>query len=148
MSYNQLLYHIVFSTYMRRKTIDVEHDAELYSYISGIVKHLKGFVMAINGMPDHVHLVASLPVDHPLSYYIKEIKQSTSLWLRSNSNFPDWEHWSKGYAIITCSPLAIDPVLNYVRAQKEQHKKASFEDELRQMLSMLGIEYNPFEMMK
>ncbi|MCD8284627.1 MAG: IS200/IS605 family transposase [Prevotellaceae bacterium] len=147
MSYTNLTYHAVFSTHYRKRTISEEHAESLYAYIIGIVNRNKGCVRAINGMTDHVHIVMDIPADTSVSDFIKKIKQGSSAWLYKNENFHGWEGWCSGYAAFTCSPQSLDGALQYVRNQKEHHKKASFEDELRKMLSYVGLTYNELDLM-
>ncbi len=141
MSYRYLLYHLVFSTHARQRTISDKHDSELYAYLIGIIRNQGGVVRAVNGMPDHVHILLDIPPTVSVSDFIKKIKQSSSAWMRANRNFPYWDGWSKGYALFTCSPLAVEPVLRYVNNQKVHHKKANFEEELKEILRSAGIGY-------
>ncbi len=142
MSYRILIYHAVFSTYMRQRTISQEHESGLYSYILGVIGKRGGYVRAIGGMSDHIHIVFDLPPTISVSSLVKEVKQYSSTWLSDNPDFPNWNGWSRSYAIFTCSPLSIDPVIRYVRNQKEHHKKHSFEDELKKMLESANAPYN------
>jgi REP element-mobilizing transposase RayT len=52
-SYRQLLYHLVFRTRESRPVIDQDHAAELYAYISGIIKNKNSHLYRINGVEDH-----------------------------------------------------------------------------------------------
>ncbi len=49
MSHTRFLFHIVFATKDRFPLIDPRWESELYKYISGIVRNLKGRVIEING---------------------------------------------------------------------------------------------------
>lgn len=53
-------YHIIFSTKDREPLITEAYQPRLYEYIGGIVRHQGGIALAINGMEDHVHLLAKL----------------------------------------------------------------------------------------
>ena len=79
---------------------------------------------------------------HPslaLADYIRDIKVASSLWLKSHLGFPDFEGWSDGYAALTYSWRDKDMIVNYIKNQREHHKKESFEDEFRQLLIEQGI---------
>jgi len=79
---------------------------------------------------------------HPslaLADYIRDIKVASSLWLKSHPGFPDFEGWSDGYAALTYSWRDKDMIVNYIKNQREHHKKESFEDEFRQLLIEQGI---------
>ena len=63
MSYTNLVYHIVFRTYRSIPAIDEEHERELYAYAHGYITRHRAKLYRIGGMPDHVHLLVSLPPD-------------------------------------------------------------------------------------
>jgi REP element-mobilizing transposase RayT len=60
-TYTKLFYHIVFSTKNRERFITPTIEDELHKYISGVVRGIGGTIVEINGMPDHVHILAILP---------------------------------------------------------------------------------------
>ncbi len=134
MSYSKLIYHLVFPTHKRERTINEEHDKELYSYIIGVVSNSGGYVYAINGAPDHVHVLLDIPPSVAVTDYVRSIKQRASLWLRGNTSFPLWNGWGRGFSVFSCSPRDFSQVLRYIDNQKEHHKRGSYEDELRSML--------------
>ncbi len=142
MSHSKLVYHVVFPTHRRGRTISEEHDEELYAYLSGIARRLGCFVYAVGGMPDHVHAMLGIPPAVSVSDCVKALKQHSSAWLRDNAGFPRWEGWGKGYAVFTCSPRDIATVGRYVRGQKEHHRKGSFVEELKKFLASAGISYD------
>lgn len=142
MSYTKNVYHLIFGTHKRERTINAEHEQELYSYLAGIVKAKGGFVYAINGMPDHVHMVCDIPVTLSVADFMKSLKQSSSKWMRETGLFPQWSGWAEGYAEFTCSFYSMQRVIDYVRNQKKHHAKMTFGDELRVIFNQLGIQYD------
>lgn len=139
MSFIKSIHHIVFSTKFRKNTINVEHERELYAYIMGIINNLGGFLYRIGGMPDHIHILVEVPATKSLSEFVKTIKQSSSLWLRNNPSFPKWCGWEDGYGAFTYSQKELRNVIEYIKSQKEHHKKFSFIDEYRAWLIEMGV---------
>ncbi len=88
MSYIQSIYHIVFSTYRREWTINEEHECELYAVIMKQTETLRGKIIRIGGMPDHIHILVSLSSDISLAKYVQAVKTFTSKWLRESPDFP------------------------------------------------------------
>ena len=43
--------------------------------------------------------------------------------------------WQKGYGALSVSPSQKTQVVEYIRSQKEHHRKRSFQDEYRMLLS-------------
>ena len=77
---NQMM-HIVFSTKARAKLITPELAARLYPYFGGIARQHGCRLMAVGGMPDHVHLLLSLPATLALSKAVQLIKGNSSKWI-------------------------------------------------------------------
>ena len=134
MSYTQSLYHIVFRTYHSEPTILVNHERELYAIIMKQTENLRAKLIRIGGMPDHLHILVSLPADLTPAKYVQAVKTFTSKWLRENPSFPSWNGWSKEYAAISYGIRDKDMIANYIRNQKEHHKKVNFADEYRAFL--------------
>jgi len=55
------LTHVIFSTKDREPLIVPEAKPELYAYLGGLTRELKGKAYGINGTADHVHMLVSLP---------------------------------------------------------------------------------------
>ena len=58
MSYRQIYYQIVFSTYQRKPTIAEAHCEELYRDVWKIVKDHNCKLHRVNGTEDHIHIFA------------------------------------------------------------------------------------------
>jgi putative transposase len=141
-SYRQILYHIVFCTYNRNNTIPREHQEELYKYMWGIIKNRNGVLYRINGMENHMHILCDLHPTVCLADLIKEIKTASNLWMKQSGNYPKFESWAEGYCGLTYSYREKETIVNYIRNQKEHHKKVNFEDEYRDLLKEHGIEWD------
>jgi len=140
-SYRQILYHLVFRTKDSQKALVQEHSRELYSYTMGIIKKKNCFLYRINGMEDHMHILCDLHPTIALADYIRDIKTSSSIWLKETGKFPEFAGWGDGYAALTYTWKDKDMIVNYIKNQQEHHKKESFEDELRRLLKEHGIEF-------
>lgn len=141
-SYHQILYHIVFSTKNRARSLSNEESTELYKYIWGIIKNHNCHLYRINGVEDHIHIVCDLHPSCKLSDLIKDVKVASSLWVKNSRRFPDFTGWADGYAAITLSIKEKDTVINYIKNQREHHKKISFAEEYREFLDSNGIKYD------
>ena len=141
-SYNQILYQIVFGTKYRKPTISSDNCEELYRYIWGILKNNKCKLFRINGIEDHLHIVCSIHPSVSLANLVKDIKVSTSVWMKQNNKFPDFEGWAEGYGAFTYSIKEKNRVIEYVKNQKEHHKKTDSLTELKILLKEHGVEYD------
>ena len=138
-SFRQILYHIVFRTKNSARTIPLPESEELYRYIWGIIKNKNTTLLRINGMEDHVHILSDLPPTIALADYIREIKASSSHWLKGNPKFPAFDGWADGYAALTYAWRDKDMIVEYIKNQRERHKQTDFVTEYRKLLEEHGV---------
>ena len=141
-SYRQIYYHIVFGTKYRQSTIAEAYCEELYKYISGVIENKKSKLCRINGVEDHIHILSDLHPSVSLADFVKDIKVSTSIWMKESCKFPAFTGWQEGYGAFTCSVRSRDRIINYIKNQKEHHKKKSFIDEYKALLTEHEIEFD------
>lgn len=142
MAYRQIFYQIVFGTKYRKPTINKEFETELYKYIYGIIKNKKCKLYRINGIEDHIHIMSDLNPTICLSDYVKDIKVASSIWMKESGKFPLFEGWQDKYGAFTYSVREKDMIINYIKNQKEHHKKESFYDEFRRLLIENEIDFD------
>ena len=116
-----------------------EWEAELFAYISGIVKNY-GHLLEINGMADHIHLLVWLGATMAFADFMRELKAGSSRWIRQMHN-PKFS-WQRRYGAFTVSESASDAVRRYIRDQKKHHGGQSFEDEYVALLTKHRIEFD------
>ena len=140
-TYTSLHYHLVFSTKHREPFILKEWREELHSYLGGIVKGLGGHPEGIGVIADHVHLLVSLKPTICLSDFMRELKKSSSTWVKDSKT--QGFQWQDGYAAFTVSVSAKESVQRYIARQEEHHRTKSFREELVGYLGKSGIAYDP-----
>jgi REP element-mobilizing transposase RayT len=90
-------------------------------------------------MEDHIHILCEVHPSISLSDFMREIKVSSSIWLKQNRNFPFFEGWAVGYGAFTYSNRDRDKIINYIKNQQEHHKARSYEQELLGLLEEQGV---------
>jgi putative transposase len=138
-SYRQLLYHLVFRTKENRPVINHKHSPELYAYISGIIRKKNSHLYRINGVEDHLHILTDIHPSIALADFIREVKVSSSMWMKSCGHFPAFNGWSEGYGSFTCSFMDMGTIINYIKSQQEHHQKKTFDQEYRSLLLESGV---------
>ena len=141
-SYRQILYHLIFRTKDSHRTLIPEHSRELYACISGYIRNKNCFLYRINGIEDHLHILCDLHPTNALADFMRDLKTSSSIWLKQSGNFPNFNGWADGYAAFTYAWKDKDVIINYIKNQQEHHKYETFDDELRRLLKEHGIEVN------
>ena len=140
-TYTQIHVQFVFAVKYRDSLINSSFKEELYQYISGIIKHHNHKLIAINGMPDHIHIFIGYNVNHLIPDLVENIKTSSNEWVKTNNVSNYKFEWQKGYGAFSHSRAQLDTVVNYILNQEEHHKKKSFRDEYSEILRKNDIEF-------
>ncbi len=142
-TYSQIYIQIVFAVNGRQNLIRKEHKEELHKYITGILKKQKQKLLAINCMPDHVHLFAGLTPDICISDLMRDVKSSSSGFINDKRFIKGKFSWQHGFGAFSYSHSHIDRVVKYVLNQEEHHRKRTFREEYLGLLERFNVEYNP-----
>jgi len=137
----QILYQIVFSTKNHEQTMSESGQESLYKYIWGILKNKKCHLYRIGGVENHLHIITHVHPTIAIAYLVKDIKIASSKYIKTENIFPNFNGWQDGYGAFTYSISAKDNLIEYVKNQKEHHKRASFKDEYISLLKEHGIEF-------
>ncbi len=70
-TYSQIYIQIVFAVKNRNALINSSWEDKLYKYITGIITQKKQKLIAINGMPDHIHIFIGLKPDCCISDLVR-----------------------------------------------------------------------------
>lgn len=78
MTYWRLFYHLVWTTKRREPMITSDIEPDLYRALAHKAIEINTSVYAINGMPDHVHVVASIAPTVGIPHFVQMLKGSSS----------------------------------------------------------------------
>jgi REP element-mobilizing transposase RayT len=140
-SYTKIQLHIVFAVKFRKALIAHSWEEELYKYITGAVQQRGHKMLAINGMPDHIHFAIGFKPTEDLSSMMREIKKSTTEFINSKFIRGNQFRWQEGYAAFSYAESDIQNVVNYILNQKEHHRKKTFREEYLKFLKEYDIEF-------
>ncbi len=137
----QIYLHIVFSTKNRKPFLKNNSMREkLYAYMAGICKNLECPAIIIGGVENHVHLLTRFSRKIPVRDFIKELKRSSSKWIKDKWPEISAFAWQAGYGTFSISPSHVAGVQKYIANQAEHHRKESFEDEFRRLCQKYNIQ--------
>ena len=147
-AYTQNFYHTVFSTKHRENLNIPDLETRLYPFIGGIIRDLRCTLLAINGMPDHIHLLVRYRPDISHSELLQQVKGRSSKWI--NETFSKHGHfsWQEGYGGFTVSKSAVPKVEAYIARQKQHHQRQDFKSEFLELLRKHGIDFDENEVFK
>ena len=141
-TYTQILYQIVFSTKYRERTLTENNRDKMFKYIWGLLKNKKCHLYRINGVEDHLHIVTHLHPTVALSSLVKDIKVSSSLYIKEQNLFENFTSWQEGYGAFTYSIKEKDRLIEYVKNQKAHHRNKTFKEEYIELLNEHEIEFD------
>ena len=141
-SYTQLYIHFVFAVKYRAALLNESWDNRLRLYIIATVQNNGHKVLAINNMPDHLHLFVGLNPAQSVSDLMRLVKGDSSEWINKEKLTPTKFHWQDGYGAFSYSRSQIDKVVNYILNQQEHHKKTTFLEEYRPILKNLDVDFD------
>jgi len=130
-----LFVHFVWATWDRLPLITPEVERRLLRNIEDVAIHHKCEAIAINAVPDHVHVLLKIPSTFSIADLVKHMKGVSS-------NFANDElftgltafKWQGSYGAFSVSRWDIDRVKAYVLRQKEHHNANELEEELEAVM--------------
>ncbi|MBZ9786018.1 IS200/IS605 family transposase [Psychroflexus sp. CAK57W] len=140
-TFTQIYIQIIFAVQGRVSLINPDWEGELYKYMSGIVRNKGQKMLAINGIPDHIHFLIGMKPSCCLSGLVREVKKSSNTFI-AEKKFTKYPFaWQSGYGAFSYSHSSLGNVIAYINNQKEHHKMKLFKDEYKLFLTKFNIEY-------
>jgi REP element-mobilizing transposase RayT len=140
-TFSQIHIQIVFAVKRRQNLILPSWEQELYKYITGIIQKKDQKMLAINGMPDHIHIFIGMKPNCCLSDLVREVKKSSNAFVNEKGFTKTKFQWQEGFGAFSYSHSALSMVIKYIENQKEHHKKQSFTDEYKEFLRKFEIDF-------
>ena len=143
-TFTQLYIQLVFSPKGREKLIPKLYKEDVHKYITSIVQdeNRKHKLLAINCMPDHIHIFVGLNPAQSISNLVSDIKTASSKFIKKQP----WMHfnfeWQKGYGAFSYSKSQISSVVKYIMDQEEHHRQKTFKEEYVEFLRKFEIVYD------
>ena len=141
-SYVSSLYHVVFSTAGRIKSIDEQLQPRLWSYMGGIARENKFKALIIGGVEDHVHLLLSLSSTMAVAKAVQLVKGGSSKWVHDSFRERGSFEWQEGYGAFSIGISQVEGTKSYILNQKNRHRKMSFKEEYLSFLKRNEIDYD------
>ena len=140
-TYSQIYIHVVFAVKGRDNLISKKWKDELYKYITGIISNEGQKLLAINGMPDHVHILIGLKPTISLSNVVRDIKANSSKFINEKQWIAGKFEWQHGFGAFSYSHSQIPVIAKYIEDQEEHHEKKTFREEYLGFLKLYNIDY-------
>ena len=138
MPYYRLFYHIVWATKNREPLITPDIELVIYNFLRTKAVGLGGTVFAINGIEEHVHMVASIPPKIAVATFIGQVKGVTSAKFNQQYAERPLFYWQEEYSVFSFGGKQLPFVINYVERQKEHHAQQTIIPVLERTSGELG----------
>jgi putative transposase len=140
-TYSQIYIQIVFAVKGRQCFIKETFREELQKYMSGIIANNKQKLYAIYCMPDHTHIFVSLKPNIMISDLVRDIKASSSSFIKEKKLVNDLFSWQTGFGAFSYHKSLAQTVVNYILNQPAHHVKKTFREEYLDFLKEFDIPY-------
>lgn len=119
MAYWRQFFHIVWATHKRQPLLTPDIEPQVHRVVAALCAEQGGQAFAVNGMPDHIHVVTTIPPTLSTSAFVKTLKGSSSHFVTYELECPF--RWQAGYGVLTISQRNLRHAIAYVNAQKQHH---------------------------
>lgn len=140
-TYSQLYIQIVFAVKGRQNLISKNNKDEIYKYITGIITNHKQKLIAINGMPDHIHILVGIKPDISVSDLVRDIKSNSSKFINEQKWINGKFEWQTGFGAFSYGHSQLANVIKYIENQEEHHKTKTFGEEYIAFLKLFNIDF-------
>jgi putative transposase len=119
-----LHYHLVIVTKYRRRVMTKAMLDRFDVLARERVEAWGGRLIEVNGEPEHVHLLFTLPPKHAMADFVNALKTATSRRLRSefadevNRVYRKPVLWSRSYCVISCGGAPLSVIKQYIEQQE------------------------------
>ena len=137
--FSQIYIQLIFTPKHRKALISPSWEVDLHKYITGIVQGRGHKLLAIGGMPDHIHIFIGHKPSEAISDLVREIKTSSNDFVNRNLSTNKFD-WQNGYGVFSHSRSQVETVCKYILNQKEHHQKKNFRTEFEKLCEDFGIE--------
>lgn len=122
-TFTQLHYHFVWTTHLRIDLITPEVERVLFPMLATKCHEIGLKSLAINGMPDHIHILLTVRPTIAPSEIAHQLKGSSSHYLnkKGHGTFA----WQAGYGAFTVSRVNLHLVEAYIQRQKQHHAEGN-----------------------
>ncbi|MBR9920193.1 MAG: IS200/IS605 family transposase [Bacteroidetes bacterium] len=141
-TYSQIQIHVVFAVRFRQPLISPDWEERLHKYITGVIQNRGQKVLAIGGMPDHLHVLIGMRPNYLISDLVREIKKSSSKFIKENYSTKSPFYWQRGFGAFSVSSKSTSVVIRYILNQKTHHKDNSSKAEFKNLLDEHLIDYD------
>lgn len=141
-TYTQIHIQCIFCPKYRASLITPDWSERLHQYITGMIRNHNHKMIAINSMPDHLHMLFGMRTHESIADIMQYVKKDSTDWINEEHLTKNKFHWQDGYGAFSYEKTRIPGLVKYIMNQQEHHKKISRHDEYINLLNEFEIDYD------
>lgn len=134
--------HLIFSTKNREPALHDTVRDSLHRYMATVLQNLGCPPVLINSVADHVHILFELGRTVAVSDAVEQVKRTSSKWIKTQGAEFARFAWQAGYGAFAVSQSNVPAVREYIAAQRQHHRKKSFQEEYRVFLERHNVPFD------
>jgi putative transposase len=125
-AYSEINLHFVWHVKSSLPVITSEIEPGLYRFIRNYALKTPGLIFReVGGIETHVHIAVTIPPTLVISEWIGQVKGASSHYINHRVVNRKVLDWQTGYGVVSFGTKDLQWVVNYIRNQKEHHKKGT-----------------------
>lgn len=141
-TFSQIHIQTVFAVENRQSLIKPDFKEDLHKYITGIVRNQDQKLIAIDSMPDHLHILIGLKPAMALADLVREIKSDSTNFINEQKLVRGRFNWQEGYGAFSYGHSQLNTIIRYIQNQEKHHERKSFKDEYMTFLRKFDIAFD------
>jgi putative transposase len=118
--FTELFCHLIWATWDRAPLITPDIEPRVHGAVRWKLEELGCRPIAINGMPDHMHVLCQFPPTVAISYLVQQIKGTSSHAMTHAAGVADFK-WQGAYGAFTLRRDDLTSTARYIERQKAHH---------------------------
>ncbi len=125
-----LYIHLVWATWDRLPLITPEIERPLHRVIASEAQKMGCVLLALNSVPDHLHILVRIPSTVAIAELVKQLKGVSSRFVNETLDPARSFKWQGFYGAFSVSRWDVEKIQTYVQRQKEHHETSTLIPEL------------------
>src|SRR5687767_7882927 len=108
-------YHVIWATRNREPIITRSNEALLFDAIRAKSAEFHSAILAVNSVPDHMHVAVNIPPSVAVSAWVGGVKGASSFAVNSGAGeTAERFRWQESYGVLTFGAKNLEMVLDYI----------------------------------
>ncbi len=125
-----LYIHLVWATWDRLPLITPGIERPLHRVIASEAQKMGCVLLALNSVPDHLHILVRMPSTLTVAELVKQLKGVSSRFVNEALKPAQHFKWQGFYGAFSVSRWDVERIVGYVQRQKEHHQIGTLVPEL------------------